>query len=96
MWLLVVRIWRFNERYYGGLIGFNKVEIVVKYGEVQVKIWRRFYDVLLFSMEFDYFFYSNISKVWINRDLVYFIYDLGIRIQVLFFFQFLLVFVQFY
>ncbi|XP_056633715.1 phosphoglycerate mutase 2-like isoform X1 [Diorhabda sublineata] len=37
--------WRLNERHYGGLTGLNKVETVEKYGEEQVQIWRRSFDV---------------------------------------------------
>jgi len=37
--------WRLNERHYGALQGLNKKEMVVKYGEDQVFIWRRSYDV---------------------------------------------------
>jgi 2,3-bisphosphoglycerate-dependent phosphoglycerate mutase len=37
--------WRLNERHYGGLQGLNKAETAQKYGDEQVKIWRRSYDV---------------------------------------------------
>ena len=37
--------WRLNERHYGALQGLNKAETAAKYGEAQVKIWRRSYDV---------------------------------------------------
>ena len=37
--------WRLNERHYGGLQGLNKAETARKYGDEQVKIWRRSYDV---------------------------------------------------
>ncbi|MBI5753980.1 2,3-diphosphoglycerate-dependent phosphoglycerate mutase [Candidatus Peregrinibacteria bacterium] len=37
--------WRLNERHYGALQGLNKAETALKYGEEQVKIWRRSYDV---------------------------------------------------
>ncbi len=40
-----VRDWRLNERHYGGLTGGNKAEAAVKYGEDQVHIWRRSYDI---------------------------------------------------
>ena len=43
MWVPVVRHWRLNERHYGALQGLNKAEIAAKYGEEQVKIWRRSY-----------------------------------------------------
>ena len=44
-WIPVVRNWRLNERHYGGLQGLNKSETAAKYGESQVKIWRRSYDI---------------------------------------------------
>ena len=45
MWIPVHRSWRLNERHYGALQGLNKAETAAKYGEDQVKIWRRSYDV---------------------------------------------------
>ena len=45
MWLPVYNSWRLNERHYGALQGLNKAETAQKYGEAQVKIWRRSYDV---------------------------------------------------
>ena len=45
LWLPVVRSWRLNERHYGALQGLNKAETAEKYGEAQVKIWRRSYDI---------------------------------------------------
>lgn len=45
LWVPVVRDWRLNERHYGALQGLNKAETAAKYGEDQVKIWRRSYDV---------------------------------------------------
>ncbi len=45
MWIPVVRDWRLNERHYGALQGLNKAETAAKYGEQQVKIWRRSYDI---------------------------------------------------
>ena len=44
MWIPVYRSWRSNERHYGGLQGLNKAETAAKYGDDQVKIWRRSYD----------------------------------------------------
>jgi 2,3-bisphosphoglycerate-dependent phosphoglycerate mutase len=46
LWLPVERSWRLNERHYGALQGLNKAETAAKYGEQQVHIWRRSYDVL--------------------------------------------------
>lgn len=45
MWIPVIRTWRLNERHYGALTGLNKIETVEKYGEQQVHIWRRSYDI---------------------------------------------------
>ena len=44
MWIPVIRDWRLNERHYGALQGLNKSEMAEKFGEEQVKIWRRSYD----------------------------------------------------
>ena len=44
MWIPVHRSWRLNERDYGTLQGLKKAETAAKYGEEQVKIWRRSYD----------------------------------------------------
>lgn len=41
----MIKHWRLNERHYGALQGLNKSETAEKYGEDQVKIWRRSYDV---------------------------------------------------
>ena len=41
----VHKTWRLNERHYGALQGLNKSETAEKYGEEQVKIWRRSYDI---------------------------------------------------
>ena len=45
LWIPVERDWRLNERHYGALQGLNKAETAAKYGEDQVKIWRRSYDI---------------------------------------------------
>ena len=44
-WLPVIKAWQLNERHYGALQGLNKAETAEKYGEEQVKIWRRSFDV---------------------------------------------------
>lgn len=44
-WLPVIKTWRLNERHYGALQGLNKSETAAKYGEDQVKIWRRSFDI---------------------------------------------------
>ena len=43
MWVPVIRRWRLNERHYGALQGLNKSDMAAKFGEEQVKIWRRSY-----------------------------------------------------
>ncbi len=43
-WIPVINSWKLNERHYGALQGLNKAETAAKYGEDQVKIWRRSYD----------------------------------------------------
>jgi 2,3-bisphosphoglycerate-dependent phosphoglycerate mutase len=43
LWVPVVRNWRLNERHYGDLQGLNKAETSAKFGEEQVKVWRRSY-----------------------------------------------------
>ncbi|MEK6301625.1 MAG: 2,3-diphosphoglycerate-dependent phosphoglycerate mutase [Acidobacteriota bacterium] len=45
MWIPVNLSWRLNERHYGALQGLNKAETAAKFGEAQVKIWRRSYDI---------------------------------------------------
>jgi len=45
MWIPVFRSWRLNEKHYGGLQGLNKSETAQKYGEDQVLLWRRAYDI---------------------------------------------------
>ena len=45
MWIPVQHSWRLNERHYGALQGLNKAETAAKYGEDQVLLWRRSYDI---------------------------------------------------
>lgn len=45
MWIPVQRSWRLNERHYGALQGLNKAETAARYGDEQVHIWRRSYDI---------------------------------------------------
>ena len=45
MWVKVERSWRLNERHYGALQGLDKKETAAKFGDEQVYIWRRSYDV---------------------------------------------------
>jgi 2,3-bisphosphoglycerate-dependent phosphoglycerate mutase len=45
MWIPVEHSWRLNERHYGALQGLNKAQTAAKYGDEQVLVWRRSYDV---------------------------------------------------
>jgi len=45
MWIPVHNCWRLNERHYGALQGLNKAETAAQFGQEQVKLWRRSYDV---------------------------------------------------
>jgi len=45
MWIPVYNSWRLNERHYGALQGLNKSEMAAKFGEPQVLVWRRSYDI---------------------------------------------------
>ena len=45
MWIPVNRSWQLNERHYGALQGLDKSETAKKYGDEQVLIWRRSYDI---------------------------------------------------
>ena len=52
-WIPVINAWQLNERHYGALQGLNKAETAREYGEAQVKIWRRSYDVPPPVLEWD-------------------------------------------
>jgi len=52
-WIPVIKTWKLNERHYGALQGLNKSETAAKYGEDQVKIWRRSFDVTPPALEPD-------------------------------------------
>ena len=45
MWIPETKSWLLNERHYGALQGLNKAEIAAKYGDEQVLIWRRSFDI---------------------------------------------------
>ena len=45
LWVPVIKNWQLNERHYGGLTGLDKAETAAKYGDAQVKIWRRSFDI---------------------------------------------------
>jgi 2,3-bisphosphoglycerate-dependent phosphoglycerate mutase len=52
-WIPVINSWQLNERHYGALQGLNKAETAAKFGEAQVKIWRRSYDTPPPALELD-------------------------------------------
>ncbi|CAA9997536.1 unnamed protein product [Nesidiocoris tenuis] len=58
----VNKSWRLNERHYGGLTGLNKSETAAKYGEAQVQIWRRSFDVPPPPMEESNKYYKEIVE----------------------------------
>jgi 2,3-bisphosphoglycerate-dependent phosphoglycerate mutase len=45
MWIPIEHSWQLNERHYGALQGLNKAQTAAKYGDEQVLIWRRSYDI---------------------------------------------------
>ena len=53
LWIPVYKSWRLNERHYGALQGLDKKETAAKYGDEQVHIWRRSYDIAPVAMEAD-------------------------------------------
>jgi len=52
-WIPIQLTWRLNERHYGALQGLDKSEMAAKFGEEQVKIWRRSYDTPPPALELD-------------------------------------------
>lgn len=61
MWIPVTKSWLLNERHYGALQGLNKAETAAQYGEEQVLIWRRSYDVLPTLLE-------ESDERWLGKD----------------------------
>ena len=53
MWIPVHHSWRLNERHYGALQGLNKAETAAKFGEQQVHVWRRSFDIQPPALEQD-------------------------------------------
>lgn len=58
----IAKTWRLNERHYGALTGLNKAETAKKYGDAQVKIWRRSFDTPPPEMKPDHPYYDTIVK----------------------------------
>lgn len=61
MWIPETKTWLLNERHYGALQGLNKAETAAQYGEEQVLIWRRSYDVLPTLLE-------ETDERWLGKD----------------------------
>jgi 2,3-bisphosphoglycerate-dependent phosphoglycerate mutase len=61
MWIPETKSWLLNERHYGALQGLNKAETAAQYGEEQVLIWRRSYDVLPTLLE-------ESDERWLGKD----------------------------
>ncbi|MDN5467312.1 MAG: 2,3-diphosphoglycerate-dependent phosphoglycerate mutase [Lactococcus raffinolactis] len=59
LWVPVEKSWRLNERHYGALTGLNKADAAVQYGDDQVLIWRRSYNVSPDPMAHDAEFTSH-------------------------------------
>ena len=68
MWVPVIRSWRLNERHYGALQGLNKAETAAKYGDEQVLIWRRSYDIPPPPMERDDERYAGKLPQYVGLD----------------------------
>jgi 2,3-bisphosphoglycerate-dependent phosphoglycerate mutase len=61
MWIPVTKSWLLNERHYGALQGLNKAETAAQYGEEQVLIWRRSYDIPPGMLE-------ETDERWLGKD----------------------------
>ena len=65
----VIKAWELNERHYGGLTGLNKDETIKKYGDKQVKIWRRSFDISPPKMEPDHPYKDKINSNILGESL---------------------------
>ncbi len=68
MWVPVIRSWRLNERMYGALQGLNKAQTAEKYGDEQVHLWRRSYDVPPPALEKDDERYPGKDRRYADMD----------------------------
>ena len=68
LWVPVEKSWRLNERHYGGLTGKNKAEAAEQFGDEQVHIWRRSYDVLPPDMARDDQYSAHSDRRYANLD----------------------------
>ena len=70
MWVPVTKSWLLNERHYGSLQGLNKAETAAQYGEEQVLIWRRSYDIPPGALE-------ELDERWLGKDPRYSLIEAG-------------------
>ena len=68
LWIPETKTWRLNERHYGALQGLNKKDTAEKYGDEQVHIWRRSYDVLPPAIDDDNEFSQAPDRRYANLD----------------------------
>ena len=68
LWVPVEKSWRLNERHFGGLTGKNKAEAAEQFGDEQVHIWRRSYDVLPPNMDRDDQYSAHNDRRYANLD----------------------------
>ena len=62
LYIPVYKSWRLNERHYGALQGLNKAETAKKYGDEQVHIWRRSFDIAPPSIDKDSQYYPKSDR----------------------------------
>ncbi|MFN0156767.1 MAG: 2,3-diphosphoglycerate-dependent phosphoglycerate mutase [Bacteroidota bacterium] len=68
MWIPIHHSWQLNERHYGALQGLNKAEMAAKYGEPQVHIWRRSYDIRPPALDRSHQMYPGNDARYKNMD----------------------------
>lgn len=68
LYIPVIKSWRLNERHYGALTGLNKAETAKKYGDEQVHIWRRSFDVAPPLVDIDNEYYPKNDKRYADLD----------------------------
>ena len=66
LYIPVYKSWRLNERHYGGLQGLNKAETAKKYGDEQVHIWRRSFDIAPPSIDKNSEYYPKSDRRYAN------------------------------
>ena len=66
LYIPVYKSWRLNERHYGALQGLNKAETAKKYGDEQVHIWRRSFDIAPPSIDKNSEYYPKSDRRYAN------------------------------